>query len=150
MQVALIYNSVAGDGAQARRRSLTDLVRRAGHDVRAHSAHDERLAAILDEPADLVAVAGGDGTITHVAQLMQGRETPIAPLPIGTANNIATALGLSELSFEEQISSWSEAEKILFDVGEACGPWGSRAIMDRISSCARTPIQETSGSMWSW
>ena len=130
MQVTLIYNSVAGDGVEARRRALTDLVRRAGHDVRARSAHDERLAAILDEPADVVAVAGGDGTIAHVAQLMQGRETPIAPLPIGTANNIATALGLSELSFEEQISGWTHAERVLFDVGEACGPWGSRAFME--------------------
>jgi len=130
VQVTLIYNSVAGDGAEARRRALTDLVRRAGHDVRARSAHDERLAAILDEPADVVAVAGGDGTIAHVAQLMQGRETPIAPLPIGTANNIATALGLSELSFEEQISGWTHAERVLFDVGEACGPWGSRAFME--------------------
>ncbi|HTR59919.1 MAG TPA: diacylglycerol kinase family protein [Casimicrobiaceae bacterium] len=130
MRVTLIYNLVAGDGAQERLRALTELARRAGHDVRARSAHDERLAEFLAEPADVVAVAGGDGTIAAIAQLMQGRDTPIAPLPIGTANNIATALGLADLSFEEQIFGWERARPVRFDVGMARGPWGSRAFIE--------------------
>jgi len=130
VRVTLIYNSVAGDGAQERLRALTELARRAGHDGRARSAHDERLAEFLAEPADVVAVAGGDGTIAAIAQLMQGRDTPIAPLPIGTANNIATALGLADLSFEEQIFGWERARLVRFDIGMARGPWGSRAFIE--------------------
>jgi len=130
VRVTLVYNSVAGDGAEQRRRALTDLVRGAGHEVRARYAHDERLAAFLAEPADIVAVAGGDGTIAHIARELHGRQTPIAPLPIGTANNIATALGLAELSFEEQVCGWAHAERVCFDIGVARGPWGSRAFIE--------------------
>jgi diacylglycerol kinase family enzyme len=130
VRVTLIYNSIAGGGAGEPLRALTELVRRAGHEVRARSSHDERLDAILDEPADIVAVAGGDGTIAKVARKMQGRDTPIAPLPIGTANNIATALGLSELGFEGQIFGWAHGRKVRFDVGVARGPWGSRAFLE--------------------
>jgi diacylglycerol kinase family enzyme len=130
VRVTLVYNSVAGDGAQQRLRALTELARRAGHEVRARSAHDERLPEILDQPADVVAVAGGDGTIARIAQWMQGRDTPIAPLPIGTANNIATALGLADLSFEEQIFGWERASAVRFDIGVARGPWGSRAFIE--------------------
>jgi len=43
---------------------------------------------------DLVVVAGGDGTISAVAQGLLGTQTPLGILPVGTFNNIARSLGI--------------------------------------------------------
>jgi diacylglycerol kinase (ATP) len=43
---------------------------------------------------DLVVVAGGDGTVSAVAQGLFGTETPLGILPVGTFNNIARSLGI--------------------------------------------------------
>jgi diacylglycerol kinase (ATP) len=40
-----------------------------------------------------VLAAGGDGTVAAVARELTGSAIPILPLPLGTANNIATWLG---------------------------------------------------------
>jgi YegS/Rv2252/BmrU family lipid kinase len=44
--------------------------------------------------ADLVAVYGGDGTVTEAAAGLVGTEIPLAILPGGTANAIAVVLGI--------------------------------------------------------
>ena len=51
--------------------------------------------AALAKKWDLVIVAGGDGTVTKVARELKNRKTPLAILPSGTANNIASSLGVS-------------------------------------------------------
>jgi hypothetical protein len=81
---------------------------------------------VLDKRADLVAVAGGDGTVASVARRMVGRGIPVAVLPMGTANNIARSLGLLKKSFEELVEGWRDARRVPLDVGIVCGPWGER------------------------
>jgi diacylglycerol kinase (ATP) len=44
--------------------------------------------------ADVVAVYGGDGTVTEAAAGLVGTDVPLAILPGGTANAIAVALGI--------------------------------------------------------
>ena len=44
--------------------------------------------------ADLIVVAGGDGTINETAEGMIGSEVPLAILPAGTANVLATEMKL--------------------------------------------------------
>jgi diacylglycerol kinase family enzyme len=44
--------------------------------------------------ADLIVVAGGDGTINEAAEGMAGRRVPLGILPFGTANVLATELKL--------------------------------------------------------
>jgi diacylglycerol kinase (ATP) len=130
MRVLLIYNPNAGDGVHAQLRSLIDVIHEAGHQVRCRSSKDPQVVAAFAEPTDLVAVAGGDGTIVKVARLLRGRSTAIAPLPVGTANNIATALGLTAPSLEEQIFGWTNGRAIALDVGLARGPRGSRLFLE--------------------
>ena len=74
MRVLLVYNPNAGDGVDASLRDLVDFIHAAGHDVRCRSSKDPLVTSALAEPADLVAVAGGDGTIIKVARLLRGRK----------------------------------------------------------------------------
>jgi diacylglycerol kinase family enzyme len=77
-----------------------------------------------------VAVAGGDGTIGRVARRLIGSRTPIAVLPMGTANNIAKTLGVSRGALAELIRGWTTAACVNFDVGMAKGPWGSECFIE--------------------
>lgn len=50
----------------------------------------------LEAGADVLVAAGGDGTVTAVASVLMGTNTPLGIIPSGTANGFATALGLPE------------------------------------------------------
>lgn len=130
MRVTLIYNSDAGDGDQPDAKTLRGIIEGAGHDVLYRPDRKGDWSAALDAPADLIAVAGGDGTVGRVAKRLIGRDIPLAPLPYGTANNISKTLGLTELTPEEIVSGWDLARRVSFDVGVARGPWGSRYFVE--------------------
>ncbi len=132
MRVALVYNPTAGDGKGPGLDDVLALVREQGHEVRYRSSKDTHLGDFLARPADLVAVAGGDGTIAKVAKALHRKRTPIAPLPMGTANNICTALGLTRLTLHQQVSGWKIADERRFDVGEVSGPWGLRYFVESV------------------
>jgi diacylglycerol kinase (ATP) len=78
----------------------------------------------------VVAVAGGDGTVSKVARRLIGSSTPIAILPLGTANNIAATLGTSDRSLKDLISGWKAARCVHFDAAVAKGPWGSKPFIE--------------------
>lgn len=130
VRVTLIHNPKAGDDGQPDAAALQALVRAAGHTVRYQSSKAHDWAAVLDEPADFVAVAGGDGTVGRVAKRLIGRDIPVAPLPLGTANNISKTLGLSELPLEDIAMGWHAGRRVTFDVGVANGPWGARYFIE--------------------
>src|SRR5215470_544219 len=131
MRVTLIYNPKAGDEQQTGE-DLADLLRSAGHVVKRHSSKDEHLAAVLEGSPDLVAIAGGDGTISKVARIMAGRGIPLAALPTGTANNISRTLGVTGITLEKQIAAWPNWRKVPLDIGLARGPWGSRQFVESV------------------
>jgi diacylglycerol kinase family enzyme len=60
---------------------------------------------------------------------MIGRRTPIAILPIGTANNIATTLRIRG-TLQQLIKGWNRARCVNFDAGLAKGPWGSEYFIE--------------------
>ena len=134
MRVTLIHNPGAGKQGKDNAQSLVALLNSAGHAVRYQSSKDDGWESALDEPADVVAVAGGDGTVSRVAKRMAGRAIPVAALPSGTANNICRSLGVIERPFEELIRAWPEARRVKLDVGIAEGPWGRRAFVEGIGT----------------
>ena len=81
---------------------------------------------------DVVAVVGGDGTIGEIARLMPTRAIPIAILPAGTANNIATSLGLTGIPILDLVTRWPRASHQTFDVGVARGPWGEFRFLESV------------------
>src|ERR1051326_989280 len=90
--ITLIHNPTAGKKASDAD-DLKDLLRRAGHKVRYRSAKEPGWKKALGKRADLIVVAGGDGTVGRVVRRMPGHDVPVALLPSGTANNIARSLG---------------------------------------------------------
>lgn len=133
MRVTLIHNPGAGKQDQDAR-ALEKLLRRAGHKPRYQSTKEKNWQRVLDKRADLVAVAGGDGTVASVARRMVRRGVPVAILPSGTANNIARSLGLLKRSFEELVRGWRAARRVKLDVGIACGPWGERYFIEGLGA----------------
>jgi YegS/Rv2252/BmrU family lipid kinase len=99
--VAVIYNPAAGwhrrrrfhrvlDGLAALGCPVTVLATTARGDA-------EAFARMLDTGAfDVVAAAGGDGTINEIANGLVGRGLPLAVIPLGTANVLAAEIGMPE------------------------------------------------------
>jgi diacylglycerol kinase (ATP) len=85
---------------------------------------------VLKKRCDIVAVAGGDGTVGKVARCLIGSRTPIAVLPMGKANNVANMLGLTGRPLEDLIKGWKTAHCVNFDAGVAKGPWGSQCFIE--------------------
>ena len=97
----------------------------AGHHATYQSTKEVGFKKALKQPADLVLAAGGDGTTAKVAFRLIDSGIPLSVLPMGTANNLARALGLVA-SPEEIIARLEGGKKKVFDVGLATGPWGDR------------------------
>ena len=132
MHITLIHNPGAGSGDRPDRARLEALLQAAGHEVFYQSADAEDWDAALKRPAELVVVAGGDGTVGRVARRLAGAGVPFAALPTGTANNISRSLGLMDHSIEEHIALWPRARRLQLDLGIARGPWGEEAFIEGI------------------
>jgi YegS/Rv2252/BmrU family lipid kinase len=67
----------------------------------------QAVARLRDGGAEVIGVAGGDGTVALVAQELAHTTVAMGIIPAGTANNFATALGLPR--------DWAEALKVVRD-----------------------------------
>ena len=135
MRVALIHNKGAGDPDEHSKARLTAILRDAGHDVTYFPAKRKKVwRAALDEPWDVVAVAGGDGTVGRVARRTAGTGLPVAVLPLGTANNLARALGVSDRPLEALVAGWPRGVRQCFDLGVARGPWGEFRFLEGVGA----------------
>jgi diacylglycerol kinase (ATP) len=134
VRVTLIHNPRAGKQHAGEAKALRRLLQAAGHEVRYRSAKDDHWKRSLKKPADLVVVAGGDGTVGKVARRMAGCGVALAVLPTGTANNIARSLGLVKRPFEQLIKGWEGARRVKLDLGIANGPWGERSFVEGVGA----------------
>ena len=134
MRITLIHNPAAGRQHAGDAAKLRKFLSDAGHEVRYQSAKQDGWKGALKKPADLVVVAGGDGTVAKVTRRMVGRGVPVGVLPSGTANNIARALGLLERPFEELVRGWERPRRVKLDVGIAAGPWGERYFVESVGA----------------
>ena len=116
MRVLLLHNPSAGDDDHEPK-SLVRVVEAAGHEVRWKSVKEPGWEAALDEPADLVAVAGGDGTVRKVFSGLAGKSILATTLPVGTANNIARSLGVEQEEPESLVRGWASGRTRACDVG---------------------------------
>lgn len=134
MRVTLIHNPGAGSTGEKDAAKLEKLLSRTGHKVRYRSSKEPGWKRALRKPAELVVVAGGDGTVGRVIRRMVGRGIPVTLLPSGTANNIARTLGLLERPFEDLVRGWDAARRVKLDIGVAKGPWGERYFIEGLGA----------------
>jgi diacylglycerol kinase family enzyme len=120
MRITLIHNPGAGDEDHSRK-DLVSLIRKAGHEVVYESSKGD-FAKALQNPGDLVVIAGGDGTFRKVALKLCGVTVPMTILPMGTANNISTSLGITGEP-KKLIAGWAKAKRRKLSVGQANSPW---------------------------
>jgi diacylglycerol kinase (ATP) len=130
MDAILFHNPTAGAGDHAPE-ALCEMLGRAGFDVRYCSTKGSDFKKMLKEKADLAIVAGGDGTVRKVVTKLAGRDIPVAIIPLGTANNIATSLGIPGVD-EEHAAAWQTGRRQRFDIGLAEGPWGKRLFVEAV------------------
>ena len=124
MRVTLIHNPQAGDSEQHSADDFLAWITAAGHTVTCQSSKGDQWHKVLDDPGDLVAVAGGDGTIGAVAGRLLGRRVPIAVLPLGTANNISKVFGPADAPHERLIAGWASGAPDRFRCGGRQGAMG--------------------------
>ncbi|HUR62482.1 MAG TPA: diacylglycerol kinase family protein [Candidatus Thermoplasmatota archaeon] len=102
MRIAVVANRASGPGALAAAQERVAQIESAFAgipaelDVRCVDGRDlaARAREALRDGADVVAAAGGDGTVNQVAGVLAGSQTPLAVLPLGTLNHFARDLGL--------------------------------------------------------
>ena len=124
MRITLIHNPKAGDAKHGKKQLMAALAK-AGHHATYQTTKERGFKKALKSPADLVLAAGGDGTVAKIASKLVDSGIPLSVLPLGTANNLARALGFVA-SPEEIIARLEGGKKRAFDVGLAHGPWGKR------------------------
>ncbi len=84
---------------------------------------DEIVAAVtqaIKDGASAIAVGGGDGTVSSVAQKLAGTPIPLAVLPLGTMNLFAKAAGMPD-TLEEALKSLKHMEVFDIDLGSVNG-----------------------------
>ena len=128
MDVVLLHNAGAGDEDHPKAK-LLKLLKRHGFAAR----YAEINAGVADpellERADMVVVAGGDGTVRKAVLALAGTKQTLAILPLGTANNIARSLKIGD-DLEHTVASWKKARTRKLDVGVASGPWGKQRFVE--------------------
>jgi diacylglycerol kinase (ATP) len=97
----------------------------------------------LDEGAELIFVWGGDGTVQRCIDAAAGSDAALAILPAGTANLLATNLGIPQ-DIEEAVHIGLHGERRKLDVGRFNGE--KFAVMAGAGFDAAM-IQEADGSL---
>lgn len=129
MRVSLFYNQKAGDRASLSQ--IEGLLRDQGHEIVRIFEKGTDPERLFDERADVVAAAGGDGTVSTVARVLVGQGIPLGILPLGTANNIAKSLGIDS-SIAEVAKRWKRACRQPLDLGVASGQWGESRFVEGV------------------
>jgi diacylglycerol kinase family enzyme len=102
---------------------------------------EEELDRALENAQDLVVVAGGDGSIRAVAIRLLERNIRIAPLPLGTANNLARMLGVSGTPLEIIAGLANPVERDM-DMGRVVTPQGVEYFLEAMGIGAFADVME--------
>lgn len=117
----LIHNPDAGDESHSKKK-LIKAIESEEFDCIYTSSKSKNLLRKIEKEVDFLIVAGGDGTVRTVVQKILERSLldkryPIAVLPMGTANNISSSLGL-QTDQKTIISSWAKRNLRQLDIGK--------------------------------
>jgi diacylglycerol kinase (ATP) len=129
VKIALLHSAEAGDAVSPDH--LRRAVEGAGHRLAGMFATAVETEAVLACSPEIVVAAGGDGTVWRAATVVHGRDIPLAILPLGTANNVATSLGIGG-SPDDLAASWHHAHRRAVDVGVMRGARGESRFLEAV------------------
>ncbi len=137
--IAVIFNPAAGRGRVSRAQLQQKLEAAAGaipFEIAATSATQSarELAEIaIENGAQIVAAAGGDGTLGEILNAVYGSKAKLAVLPMGTGNDFARTLGIgTDLDFA--VATLFRGHSRTIDVGRAVYNGESRLFLN-IAGC---------------
>jgi diacylglycerol kinase (ATP) len=124
MRIAVVAHAAktTGGGLLELRRALED----AGvpdplwYEVPKSRKAPKQVRRALDEGAELVFAWGGDGTVQRCIDVLAGTGTPLAIVPAGTANLLATNLGIPD-DIAAAVRTGLEGARRPIDVGRVNG-----------------------------
>ncbi|TCT05703.1 diacylglycerol/lipid kinase family protein [Aquabacter spiritensis] len=134
MRVTLIHNTGAGDG-DASAEDIVSRLSELGHSTDCFPGKGPKLAEALARPADLIAVAGGDGTVNRVLKRLPPSSPPVAILPFGTANNIALSLGICG-DWNVLAEGWRDGAAGRLDIGTVAHADGVQSVVEGVGTGA--------------
>jgi diacylglycerol kinase (ATP) len=131
MRICLYWNPTAGDEMPLEK--ITAQIRDAGHDVGLVMGKNDDPASAIGSPVDVLVAAGGDGTVARAARSLAGSPMPLAVLPLGTANNIATSLGINN-DPAAAIAAWSRQQVTRMDIGVVIDEHGEHLFVEGVGT----------------
>jgi diacylglycerol kinase family enzyme len=128
---ALILNPWSGGGAverfnlieEAQRRGIETIVLQRGDDLRSLAEK------AIENGADVVGMAGGDGSQALVAAVAVERDTPFVCIPAGTRNHFALDLGLDRKDVVGALDAYTNAVERHVDLARV----GDRVFVNNVS-----------------
>lgn len=127
----LVMNPRSGGGKVARFR-LVERAKAAGARVRLTGPNEDAASlarAAVAEGADVLGVAGGDGTVSAVAAVATEAQLPLVVIPAGTRNHFARDLGLDIRNPVSALSALRAGGLARVDLGRV----GSRVFVNNVS-----------------
>lgn len=122
-QPVLLINPRSGDG-KAVRAALADRARERGVEPVVLGPRDDLatlVATAVDEGADALGMAGGDGSLATVAAAAAEHDLPFICLPAGTRNHFALDLGIVRHDLIGALDAFTEALERRIDIAEVNG-----------------------------
>ncbi|HSW92649.1 MAG TPA: diacylglycerol kinase family protein [Patescibacteria group bacterium] len=121
MKVILVYNT--GSGGHASLKELKQHFSNASIEITDHikvgQGFEAKLKRRLTKGA-VIAVVGGDGTMSNVANLVKDTDAILMPIPGGTLNHFTKDLSIPQ-SIPEALQYFKSAKKTKIDVGRIDG-----------------------------
>ncbi|MGO4127603.1 diacylglycerol kinase family protein [Inquilinus sp. YAF38] len=130
MEVSLFHNPKAGDGDWPADK-LVRLLEMSGFAPVHCSTRSKELEKALENPHDLVVIAGGDGAVAEIVRALHGRSHTVVILPTGSSNNIARALGIVEEP-RHIVAGLAKAKRTPLRIGVVEGPEWSRNFVEAV------------------
>ncbi len=156
-KVKFIYNPYSGEGAILKDiDKIIDMHQKEGYTVVPYriqkgidvvNALDE-----IDEFYKYILIAGGDGTIDTVVNAMKnkGIELPIAVLPVGTANDFAKFLGMTN-NIKDSVKQILNSKPVKVDLGHVNDKYFvnvlSTGLFTDVSQKTDTTLKNTLGKL---
>jgi diacylglycerol kinase family enzyme len=138
----LVMNPRSGGGKVAHHHLVEECVRRGIQPLLLGPGKDlvALVKGAIDSGADVIGMAGGDGSMAAVAGIAAERGIPMVAVPAGTRNHLAGDLGLDRHDVVGALDAFDEAVEREVDVGDVNGrPFMNNVSLGLYAAIIRSP-----------